>query len=129
MSGGLVIRRSAHDVASTVELLTAALDRLGVTVFATIDHAAGARQAGLALDDEVLLVFGSPAVGTELMQADPRAGLDLPLRMLIWSQAGTTNIAFRDPRGMADDHDLAAHVEVLGNLGGLLERLAAEVAG
>lgn len=129
MSDELVVRRSAHNVAATVELLTAALARRGVTLFATIDHAAGARQAGLELDDEVLLVFGDPATGTTLMQADPHVGLDLPLRMLVWSQAGTTSIGFRDPRVLGVDFDLAAHLDVLGNLGGLLEQLAAEAAG
>lgn len=129
MSDDLVARQSVHTVPATVELLTAALDRRGITLFATIDHAAGARRAGLELQDEVLLVFGNPAAGTSLMQADPRAGLDLPLRMLVWSQAGATSIAFRDPRGLARDFDLAAHRDVLGNLGGLLEQLAAEVAG
>src|SRR3712207_3939021 len=81
------------DVASVVDQLTAALRARGIEIFATVDHAAGARAAGLELADEVLLVFGNPAVGTALMQADPRCGLDLPLRMLVWSQDGTTRVA------------------------------------
>ena len=128
MSGELIITRAARDVAATVELLTDELARRGITLFATVDHAAGARAAGLQLDDEVLLVFGSPATGTELMRADPRAGLDLPLRMLVWSQAGTTNVAYRDPRGLAADYDLAGHDEVLGTLAGVLAQLAAATA-
>ena len=128
MSGELVVTQAARDVAATVKLLIAALERRGITLFATIDHAAGARGAGLELNDEIVLVFGSPATGTELIQADPRAGLDLPLRMLIWSQEGTTNIAYRDPRGLADDYDLAAHGAVLGKLGGVLAQLTAEIA-
>jgi uncharacterized protein (DUF302 family) len=61
------------------------------------DHAAGARTVGLELPDEVVLVFGSPTAGTPLMQADPRAGIDLPLRILVWSDDGGTRVAFRDP--------------------------------
>lgn len=129
MSGELVVTRAAQDVAATVTLLEAALQRRGITLFATVDHAAAAREAGLELNDEVLLLFGSPATGTGLMQADPRVGLALPLRMLVWSEDGTTRTAFRDPRGLADDYDLAGHGEVLGKLGGLLAQLAAEVAG
>lgn len=128
MSGELVITRAGRDVAATVTLLTAALARRGIALFATIDHAAGARAAGLELNDEVLLIFGSPAVGTVLMQADPHSGLDLPLRMLVWTQDGTTSVAYRDPRGLADDHHLAAHGEVLGKLSGVLAQLAAEAA-
>jgi hypothetical protein len=59
------------DVATTVDRVTAALHARGVTLFATIDHAAGARALELALPDEVVLVFGNPAGGTALMQADP----------------------------------------------------------
>ena len=66
---GLIVARSPHDVTTTVDRIAGALRRRGITEFARIDHAAGAREAGLELDDEVLLVFGSPAVGTALMRA------------------------------------------------------------
>ncbi|MGC5171639.1 DUF302 domain-containing protein [Microbacterium sp. DT81.1] len=49
-----------------------------------IDHADAARDAGLALPDEVVAIFGNPALGTKLMQHNARAGIDLPLRILIW---------------------------------------------
>ena len=75
----LIGTTSPHDVATTVDRVAAALQRRGITLFATVDHAAGARAAGLALDDEVLMIFGNAAVGTALMQADPRAGIDLPM--------------------------------------------------
>jgi uncharacterized protein (DUF302 family) len=81
---GMSVVEVPGDVAAVVDLLTQALQARGVTLFATIDHAGGARAAGLELDDEeVLLVFGSPSVGTALMQADLQVGYDLPLRMLI----------------------------------------------
>lgn len=63
-------------------------DRLGVTLFATIDHAAGARVAGLELPDEVVLDFGDPAVGTALMQADPRLALTCPCSLSCGSRTG-----------------------------------------
>lgn len=91
---------------STVELLTAALQARGITLFATVDHAAGARGAGLELEDEVLLLFGNPAVGTALMVADPRTGIDLPLRMLVWNRDGVTRVAYQDPRTLADRYAL-----------------------
>ena len=128
MSAALVVRESAFPVAETVERLTAALARRGVTVFATIDHADGAHRAGLTLADEVLLVFGNPAVGTALLQADARTGLDLPLRLLVWDDGGTTRTAFHDPHDLAADYDLTGHEQVLGGLRGLLDALTAEVA-
>lgn len=125
----LVVTRSPHDVPTTVERLTAALHRRGVEVFARIDHAGGARAAGLELADEVLLVFGNPAVGTALMQADPRAGIDLPLRVLVWSRDGATAVGFRDPHGLAADFGLDGLGGVLDRLRGLLDELVAEATG
>jgi uncharacterized protein (DUF302 family) len=129
MTGELTIVRSRFDVPTTVGRIEKALADRGVQLFASVDHAAGARAAGLVLPDEVLLVFGNPAVGTALMQADPRAGLDLPLRMLVWAADGGTAIAFRDQRRLAGDYDVAGHDAVLTKLNGLLGQLAAEAAG
>ena len=125
-SNKLLVSEVPGDVASVVQRLTRALGARGVTQFATIDHAGGARAAGLELGDEVLLVFGNPAVGTALMQADPRAGLDLPLRMLVWSQGGTTRVAYEDPFMLVDRYALAGEEPTLTKLGGLLEQLVAE---
>jgi uncharacterized protein (DUF302 family) len=124
----LIVARSRYDVPTTVERVSAALAQRGVRLFAVIDHAAGAREAGLALADEVVLVFGNAAVGTALMQADPRAGLDLPLRLLVWSDSGSTSVAFRDPHALAVEFDLAGRAAVLDGLRGLLDHLVAEVA-
>ena len=127
MPADLIVSEVPQDVASTVELLTTALRARNVTLFATIDHAAGARAAGLELDDEVLLVFGSPAVGTGLMVADPRAGYDLPLRLLVWRQDGATMVGYRDPLTLADRYGLGAQSQTLEKLRGLLSQLVTEV--
>jgi uncharacterized protein (DUF302 family) len=118
MSAALVEAQAPGDVRATVDRVTAALAARGITLFAAIDHAAGARAAGLALPDLVVLVFGNATGGTPVMQADPRAGLDLPLRMLVWSDAGTTRVAYRDPTGLAEQFHL-------DGVGGTLERLRA----
>jgi uncharacterized protein (DUF302 family) len=120
----LTIVHAEGDVPAVVARIRRALDRLGVTVFAAIDHAAGARAAGLEMPDEVVLVFGDPAVGTALMQADPRVGLDLPLRMLVWSQDGRTAIAYRDPRDLHVESASEPVRAALDRMYGLLERLA-----
>ena len=129
MSAALITARSRSDVATTVRQVTAALQRRGITLFATIDHAAGARGVGLELSDEVVLVFGNPAAGTPLMRADPRAGLDLPLRILVWSGDDGTQVAFRDPQALAEDFELAGQAETLAGLRGVLDALVAEASG
>ncbi len=127
--GELTIVDVDGDVRSAVARIERALHRLGITLFATIDHAAGARAAGLELPDEVVLVFGDPAVGTALMQADPRLGIDLPLRLLVWARDGRVAVGYRDPRGLAVDPASAEFAAALEKMNGLLERLVREAAG
>jgi uncharacterized protein (DUF302 family) len=76
-----VVSSSGHGEA--LRRLLDAVERRGLTVFAQIDHAAAAREIGMELADEVVVVFGNPRAGTLLMQQDPRVGIELPLRLLV----------------------------------------------
>ncbi len=73
------------------------LDAHGLQLFARIDHAAGARKGDLELEPTVLLIFGNASVGSPLMQADPRVGIEFPLRMLIWQDPDGTHVGYLDP--------------------------------
>ena len=75
---------ASGDADQVEERLREALEAHGLQLFARINHAAGARKADVELEANVLLIFGNVHVGTPLMQADPRVGIELPLRMLIW---------------------------------------------
>ena len=99
----------------------------GVEVLASIDHAAGARRAGLKLADEVVIFFGNPAIGTGVMQDDPSAGIDLPLRIVFWDDNGTTYAAYRDPQELADDFDLVDHRTVPAKLSKFMTELASDL--
>jgi uncharacterized protein (DUF302 family) len=123
---GTIVETSPYDVPATVERIRAGLESRGVALFAVVDHAAGARDAGLELADEVVLIFGNPAVGTGLMRADPRVGLELPLRILVWSEADGTRVAFRDPRSLVVDYAVASAQDTLARLRHLLDQLVAE---
>jgi uncharacterized protein (DUF302 family) len=112
-----------------VERLLGALDARGIAMFAQVDHAAGARDAGLDLPDEVVVIFGDPRAGTPLMQEDASVGYELPLRLLVWDSGdGQTTVGWRPPTELARDYDLSGHAEVLQRMEGLLEQLAAESA-
>lgn len=117
---------SVHSVPATVDRVIAALGRRGITVFARIEHAAGARKAGLTLADEEVVIFGDPRTGTPLMQADPTIGYELPLRLLVWDAGGQTKIVYRPPTELADDFAVAAQLETLRRMENLLQQLAAE---
>jgi uncharacterized protein (DUF302 family) len=117
------------DVPTAVARIEQALRQLEITLFARIDHAAGARAVGLELPDEVVLVFGDPAAGTPLMQVDPQVGLDLPLRMLVWARGDRTAVGYRDPHRLDIDIDANWVRPVLDKMTGLLERLARAAAG
>jgi uncharacterized protein (DUF302 family) len=95
---GLISLPSARPVAELLDRLGAALAAKRITVFARIDHAAGAASVGMALPPTSVLIFGNPQAGTPLMQADQRIGLDLPLRMLAWQDAeGRSWLTYHDP--------------------------------
>src|SRR3974377_1543085 len=93
----MVERTASGDPDKVEARLREALDEHGLQLFARIDHAAGARKANVELDPDVLLIFGNTRVGTPLMQADPRVGIELPLRMLIWQDRDGTHVGDLDP--------------------------------
>ncbi len=91
----VVEQASAVAFAPTLDRLVAAIEAAGLTVFARIDHAAGARAASLAMPPTTVLFYGTPKGGTPLMLAAPLAALDLPLRVLVReAEDGRTLVSF-----------------------------------
>jgi len=103
---GLSYQSSPHSVDVTVERLTKALKAKGLTVFTVIDHAAGAKKAGLELPATKVVVFGNPKIGTPLMAKKRTVGIDLPMKMLVWSADGKTQLAYNTADYMAKRHML-----------------------
>ncbi|WP_344791413.1 DUF302 domain-containing protein [Gryllotalpicola daejeonensis] len=120
--------RTAKTVDDAVAALRAAVERRGITVSAVIDHAAAAQSAGVALAGETVVIFGNPSVGTAVMLADARAGLDLPLRVLVRETATGAELLYRDPHVLADEFDLSTTTETLDALAGVLAAVTAEAA-
>jgi uncharacterized protein (DUF302 family) len=117
---------SPYGVRETVDRLIAALEQRSITVIARIDHAGAAREVGLELADEELVIFGDPRVGTLLMQADPAVGLELPLKVLVWDVDGVTRIGYRPPPELAESFAIADRAEVLTRMQALLDALVAQ---
>jgi uncharacterized protein (DUF302 family) len=106
---GLTTIRSSYGPEDTMNKLEAEIRAKGLTVFAHIDHAAGAAAVGLPLRPTDLLVFGNAKGGTPLMQSNQTVGIDLPLKALVWQDAsGTAWLSYNDPSWLAKRHGLDA---------------------
>ena len=102
---GLVEVKSAHPPKTTLDRFEAAAKERGLTVFARIDHAAGAARVNKTLRATELLIFGNPQGGTPLMECAQSAGIDLPLKALAWEDAqGQSWLGFNDPAWIAQRH-------------------------
>jgi uncharacterized protein (DUF302 family) len=116
INDGLISVDSKYSARETTERLLAALPARNMTVFGRVDHAANATAAGMALRPTELIIFGNPKGGTILMQDRQRAGIDLPLKALVWEDAdGKAWITYNDPAWIARRHglDKDAAIEVM----------------
>jgi uncharacterized protein (DUF302 family) len=120
---GVVVKKSNHSVGETIDRLEAILTGKGLTVFARIDHQAGADKAGLDLRPTTLLIFGNPKLGTPLMQSAPTAAIDLPQKALAYEDAaGDVYLLYNDPAYLAARHGIAGRDAVLNKIAGALDK-------
>lgn len=126
---GLVVIESANSVAATVDKLEKILTSKGITVFARIDHAAGAKKVGKSLRPTQLLIFGNPKLGTPLMVSNQSIGIDLPLKALVYQGTnGKTYIAYNDPAYLAKRHAINDRGDVFKKIAGALKNFTAAAA-
>ena len=124
---GLVTTSSPRPPAEVVARLKTEIVARKLTIFAEIDHAAGAEAVGLTLRPLFLIIFGAAKGGTPLMQMVATAGIDLPLKLLVWQDAeGATQVSFNDPDWVAKRHGLSEAVDApVQAMAGLLAALVA----
>jgi uncharacterized protein (DUF302 family) len=127
-NNGLITLASQHAVKATIDRLETAAKAKGLTIFARVDHAAGATSVGMPLRPTELLIFGNARGGTPLMQLAQTIGIDLPLKALAWEDAaGKTWLSYNDPAWLAARHGLAEQgATVVKTLGNVLAALARE---
>jgi uncharacterized protein (DUF302 family) len=102
---GLIVVKSPHSPKDTMERLEAVVKEKGLTIFARIDHAAGAAKVGKKLRSTELLIFGNPQGGTPFMECSQTVGIDLPLKALVWEDAsGQVWLGYNDPEFLAKRH-------------------------
>ncbi len=111
-ASGVIATKSAYDVAETVARLKKDIAAKGIVFFDEIDQAALAAKAGIELRPSVLLIFGNPPLGTQFITANPQAGLDWPVRMLVYRDAqGEVWVAWTDFEWIARRHGVTTRGE------------------
>jgi uncharacterized protein (DUF302 family) len=123
---GLTTIASHYGAKETADRLEAEIRAKGMVVFARIDHAAGAAQAGLSLSPTEVLIFGNAKAGTPLMQSNQTIGIDLPLKALVWQDAsGKVWLSYNEPSWLAKRHGLSpATKAIIDTMADGLSRLA-----
>lgn len=102
---GLTTIKSSFGPEDTMKRLEAEVKAKGLTVFAHVDHAAGAAAVGMNLRATDLLIFGNAKGGTPLMQQAQTIGIDLPLKALVWQdEQGATWLSYNDPAYLTSRH-------------------------
>ena len=125
---GLITIPSSFGAEETADRLESEITGRGMTVFARVDHAAGAAQVGMTLRPTELLIFGNAKGGTPLMQSVQTIGIDLPLKALVWQDdAGVTWLSYNDPASLARRHGLGEQVKAPVNaMSSALKAMAAK---
>lgn len=124
LAADLITKPSPHSVTVTVDRLVAAVEGAGATVFARVDHAAGATAVGAQLRPTQMLMFGNPKLGTPALQAAQTSGVDLPMRVVVYQdKAGQVLVAYHSPAELSEDHGVPADAAVLKKITGALNNL------
>jgi uncharacterized protein (DUF302 family) len=125
---GLISIESRYGPEETMNRFEAEVRAKGMSVFAHIDHAAGATAVGLSLRPTELLIFGNAKTGTLLMESAQTLGIDLPLKALVWQDAsGTAWLSYNDPAFLAHRHGMdGADNTTVNAMAGALKALASK---
>jgi uncharacterized protein (DUF302 family) len=122
---GLVIKTSNHSVQETMNRFEKIVRDKGFNIFARVNHAAAAINSGSTLRPTELLIFGNPVLGTKIMQSSQTAGIDLPLKVLIWEdENGAVNLSYNDPSWLKKRHGITDRDKVFTKMAGALNKFS-----
>src|SRR6201993_4458034 len=104
---GIITVKSAFPIGDTIARLKNDIADKGIKFFDEIDQSKLAADAGIKLRPSVLLIFGNPPLGTQFITANPNAGLDWPVRLLVFeNEAGEVWMAYTDFGWIARRHGI-----------------------
>ena len=119
---------SQFSVPETMARLEQNIKSAGIPVFAKFDHGKNAEEVGLELRPNQVIVFGSPKVGTKLMQDNPSISIELPLKISVWEDKnGSVWVTFPMMEQMAANYNMENNL-IISKMQGLLQNLVIESA-
>ena len=122
---GLLVKPSAYSVSETLDRFETIAKKKGITVFLRINHAEGAKKAGLALDPTEVLIFGNPKLGSPLMLSQRTSAIDLPLKAIAWQdKEGKVWLAYNTPAFIAKRHGINDQQGVIKKMTGALNKFS-----
>lgn len=123
-ANGTIVKSSPHSVAETLDRFEKIIKSKGITVFARINHAAGAKKVGASLNPTEVIIFGNPKLGTPLLQSNQTIGIDLPLKVLVWRDSnGKVWLAYNRPTYLSTRHSISNRDKVFAKMTGVLDKL------
>lgn len=119
----LIIYNSPVTVKETIDRIDQILRDKNIMVFARINHGAAAKQAGIDMQDEELLIFGNPKIGTDLMLENPAIGIELPLKILAWRDDSGTKVGHQNMESLIKEYGIYQHQAVIANMAAALSTI------
>jgi|SRR5579885_2254931 uncharacterized protein (DUF302 family) len=109
----LITFSTTLSVAEVMDRIEKILREKNITIFARISHSEAARNAGLTMQDEELIIFGNPKVGTALMIESPAIGIELPLRIIAWKKNQETIVGFQDTDKLVSEYQIETSTDTI----------------
>ncbi len=128
-SEGMIAYKSDAGFASTLGRVEPAVEARGLFVMKVLDHTAAAEQVGRDLSPNTVVLFGNPKIGSQVMTCAPRAGIDLPQKLMVWEEDRAVYVAYNDPQHLVWRHSIEGCEDLLARVAENLDGLAREVAG
>ncbi len=128
-SEGMIAYWSDADFDATLDRVKSAVKDRGLFLMNVLDHSEAAAKFGRDLSPNSVVLFGNPRVGSRVMTCAPRAGIDLPQKLLVWEEDGNVVVAYNSPDDLTRRHSIEGCEELLSDVAETLDSIAREVAG
>jgi uncharacterized protein (DUF302 family) len=129
VSEGMIAYRSDASFDLTLQRVEPAVRARGLFLMDVLDHAAAAAKFGRELSPNAVVLFGNPQIGSQVMTCSPRAGIDLPQKLLVWQEGDAVFVAYNDPAYLTTRHAISGCEEVLKRVAENLDAIARQVIG